>query len=173
MDAVRYRPRPLRGRLRLTDRPDAGRSAGRRRALGTSRRRPRRRGDLRQRLGLRGHADLSVVLSAAVLHSLASCVLGPGDRRDQPRPGRARRDRRATGTQRALRLRRQRARGGRHGRLRIFSFRPRRLLRHRPAARPGAPRAARDRAEARSIPSVPTARRRDGAAKSPVQARAS
>ena len=66
------------GRLRLADRPDAGRRAGRCRALRAAGRRHRGRRDLRQRAGLCGAADLSRwCSSAAVLHALASCVLGP------------------------------------------------------------------------------------------------
>ena len=98
-------------------------------------------------LGYAAMPIFPMVLSAAVLHSLASCVLGPaiaaislglvghvaiGER---------------LGTQRALRLHRKRTGRCRHGRRRLLSFRARRFRRHRLAARPGAHRVASDRRE--------------------------
>ena len=59
MDAGRYRPGPVGGGLRLADRPDAGRRAGRCRALGAPGRRHRGRRHLHQRADLCGVADLS------------------------------------------------------------------------------------------------------------------
>ena len=78
MDAGRYRPRAFRRRLRLSDWTNAGRRAGRRGALRTAgRRHCRSRAICFSALAYAALPMFPMVLSAAIVHALASCVLGP------------------------------------------------------------------------------------------------
>ena len=142
VDPGRYRPGAVDRQHRRPDRPDAGRADRRRGALASgwspglrSSRSPRARSPMRC------CPIFPVVFSAATLHAAASCVLGPcivalslglvgyAGIGDAARP------------QRALRLDRQRHRGRRDGRDRLFLLRAGGVLRHRRAADPDAVRA--------------------------------
>ncbi len=154
LDAGRYRARSVRGGLRLADRPNAGRRAGRCREIGALRRRHRGRRHLRQRLDLCGAADLSDGAGRIGAARARELRARPGHGRDQPRPRRPCRDRRTARPQCALCFGRQRTGGGGDGRLRLSYFRARRFHRHGASARAGAVRAAldlrqRDRSRAR------------------------
>ena len=127
MDAGGYRPRPLRRRFRLFVRTNAGRRAGRRRALGASRRRHRHCGHLPQRRGLRRASGFSNSFVSGNLAGACKLRTRSDNCRHQSWSRRPRRDRRTAGTQRPICLDRQRPGGGRNGCVRVSSLRPRRV----------------------------------------------
>ncbi len=135
MDAGRHRAGPVRSRPGGSGGADSGRSPGRFRPLGAAGGGHCGRGDQRQRARLCGLADIpgrSLRRGAARRRQLRA---GAGHCGDQSRIGRARGRGRAARPQCPLRVHRQRAGGGRDGRLRLLSLGPRRVLRHRPPAR--------------------------------------
>ena len=103
MDAGRHRPRLSVGGPRRAGRPDARRSAGRCRPLGTAGCGRRGRRDRRQRARLCGMADFPGRAGRRGAACRRELRARPGHRRDQPRPGRPCRDRRAARPQCALR----------------------------------------------------------------------
>ena len=119
MDPGADRPRAVDRRRGRTDRADARRRHHRRGPVRTAGRGACDCDHRLQRARLCGLADLSRRGGGGDVACGRKLRARPGDRRDQPRPGRAARDRRTARAQRPLRVARQRRRRGRHGHLRL------------------------------------------------------
>ena len=163
LDAGRHRAGSVGGRLRLADRPNAGRRAGRCRAIGALRRRHRHRRHLHQRLDLCGAADFSDGAGGVGVARAGELRAGPGDGRDQPRPGRATpRSANGSAAMRALLRSATAWRQPRWAPAAILS-RPARFSSSRCCCSVPALFALRTISGAKSIPNAPMARGRDGA----------
>ncbi len=130
MDPGRDRLCAVDRRLGRPDRADAGRRHRRCRALRTAGGGPCGRDHRRQRAGICGMADLSGRGRRGDAARRRELRARSGDCRDQPRSGRAARDRRAARTQRPLCVARQRRRRRRDGHLRLSAVEPLGVSRH-------------------------------------------
>ena len=158
MDPGRDRAGAVDRRRGRPDRADAGRRHRRCRPLRTAGGGPCRGDDRRQRAGLCGMADLSGRGRRGDPACRRELRARSGDRRDQPRAGRAACDRRAARTQRPLRVARQRRRRRRDGHLRLSSVEPLGVSRHLHAGDSDLARADRGSASTKSMSRRPMAR---------------